>query len=80
MPQVRFVGTKRGIEARVLPELGWELELIEVSGLKTVGVRGAIRGLFRLPTRAVAGAPRGQGVLARRGDRRRRLRLGPGRA
>ncbi len=46
---VRFVGTKRGIEARVLPDLGWELELIEVSGLKTVGALGAIRGLFRLP-------------------------------
>jgi len=46
---VRFVGTKRGIEARVLPDLGWELELIEVSGLKTVGALGTIRGLFRLP-------------------------------
>jgi UDP-N-acetylglucosamine--N-acetylmuramyl-(pentapeptide) pyrophosphoryl-undecaprenol N-acetylglucosamine transferase len=46
---VRFVGTRRGIEARVLPELGWELSLIEVSGLKTVGARGALRGLLRLP-------------------------------
>ena len=46
---VTFVGTARGIEARVLPELGWPLELIEVSGLKTVGVLGAIKGLFRLP-------------------------------
>ncbi len=46
---IRFVGTKRGIEARVLPDLGWELELIEVSGLKTVGLLGALRGLFRLP-------------------------------
>jgi len=46
---VRFVGTRRGIEARVLPDLGWELSLIEVSGLKTVGKLGAIRGLFRLP-------------------------------
>ena len=46
---ITFVGTKRGIEARVLPDLGWNLELIEVSGLKTVGVLGAIRGLFRLP-------------------------------
>ena len=46
---VRFVGTKRGIEARVLPELGWELDLIEVSGLKTVGAMGTLRGLFRLP-------------------------------
>ncbi len=47
--EITFVGTKRGIEARVLPGLGWSLELIEVSGLKTVGVIGAIRGLFRLP-------------------------------
>jgi UDP-N-acetylglucosamine--N-acetylmuramyl-(pentapeptide) pyrophosphoryl-undecaprenol N-acetylglucosamine transferase len=46
---VRFVGTRRGIEARVLPELGWELSLIEVSGLKTVGALGALRGLLRLP-------------------------------
>jgi UDP-N-acetylglucosamine--N-acetylmuramyl-(pentapeptide) pyrophosphoryl-undecaprenol N-acetylglucosamine transferase len=46
---VRFVGTQRGIEARVLPELGWELSLIEVSGLKTVGALGALRGLARLP-------------------------------
>lgn len=47
--QITFVGTRRGIEARVLPELGWPLELIEVSGLKTVGAAGAVRGLFRLP-------------------------------
>ncbi len=46
---IRFVGTARGIEARVLPELGEDLALIEVSGLKTVGVLGAIKGLFRLP-------------------------------
>jgi UDP-N-acetylglucosamine--N-acetylmuramyl-(pentapeptide) pyrophosphoryl-undecaprenol N-acetylglucosamine transferase len=46
---VRFVGTRRGIEARVLPELGWELSLIEISGLKTVGAIGALRGLLRLP-------------------------------
>ncbi|HEX2689829.1 MAG TPA: undecaprenyldiphospho-muramoylpentapeptide beta-N-acetylglucosaminyltransferase, partial [Kofleriaceae bacterium] len=46
---IRFVGTRRGIEARVLPELGWELDLIEVSGLKTVGALGALRGMARLP-------------------------------
>jgi len=46
---VRFVGTRRGIEARVLPDLGWDLALIEVSGLKTVGLWGAIKGMFRLP-------------------------------
>lgn len=47
--QVLFVGTARGIEARVLPKLGWPLSLIEVSGLKTVGRLGALKGLFRLP-------------------------------
>jgi UDP-N-acetylglucosamine--N-acetylmuramyl-(pentapeptide) pyrophosphoryl-undecaprenol N-acetylglucosamine transferase len=47
--EVRFVGTRRGLEARMLPELGWDLDLIEVSGLKTVGALGALRGLVRLP-------------------------------
>ncbi len=46
---IKFVGTRRGIEARVLPDLGWDLEFIEVSGLKTVGAVGAARGLLRLP-------------------------------
>ena len=46
---VRFVGTSRGIEARVLPDLGWDLTLIEVSGLKTVGLFGMLKGLLRLP-------------------------------
>ena len=46
---VQFVGTARGIEARVLPELGWDLALIQVSGLKTVGLLGAVKGLFKLP-------------------------------
>jgi UDP-N-acetylglucosamine--N-acetylmuramyl-(pentapeptide) pyrophosphoryl-undecaprenol N-acetylglucosamine transferase len=47
--EVRFVGTRRGIEARLLPQLGWDLDLIEVSGLKTVGAIGALRGMLRLP-------------------------------
>ena len=47
--EITFVGTQRGIEARVLPDLGWPLELVQVSGLKTVGALGAVRGLFRLP-------------------------------
>src|SRR5215470_13030088 len=44
--EVLFVGTERGIEARVLPKLGWPHRYIEASGLKTVG---ALRGLLRLP-------------------------------
>src|SRR5690606_18846495 len=46
---ITFVGTARGIEARVVPELGYPLELIEVSGIKTVGVGGAVRGLLSVP-------------------------------
>jgi UDP-N-acetylglucosamine--N-acetylmuramyl-(pentapeptide) pyrophosphoryl-undecaprenol N-acetylglucosamine transferase len=47
--EVRFVGTERGIEARVVPEQGYALELIEVSGIKGRGIRGLIAGLLRLP-------------------------------
>jgi len=47
--EVLFVGTERGIESRILPELGWRLEKIKVSGLKTVGLLGAVRGAFRIP-------------------------------
>jgi UDP-N-acetylglucosamine--N-acetylmuramyl-(pentapeptide) pyrophosphoryl-undecaprenol N-acetylglucosamine transferase len=47
--EVRFVGTDRGIEARVLPEDGWKLDRIEVSGIKGRGIKGLIAGLLRLP-------------------------------
>jgi UDP-N-acetylglucosamine--N-acetylmuramyl-(pentapeptide) pyrophosphoryl-undecaprenol N-acetylglucosamine transferase len=47
--EVLFVGTARGIEARVLEPAGWQLALIEASGLKTVGVLGALKGLFKIP-------------------------------
>ncbi len=47
--QVRFVGTDRGIEARVLPDEGWSLDRIEVSGIKGRGLKGLITGLLRLP-------------------------------
>jgi UDP-N-acetylglucosamine--N-acetylmuramyl-(pentapeptide) pyrophosphoryl-undecaprenol N-acetylglucosamine transferase len=47
--QVLFVGTSRGLEARVVPAAGYELELLEVSGLKRMGIAGTLRGLGRLP-------------------------------
>ena len=46
---VTFVGTARGLEAKLVPELGWPLELVDMSGLKTVGAAAAIRGAARLP-------------------------------
>jgi UDP-N-acetylglucosamine--N-acetylmuramyl-(pentapeptide) pyrophosphoryl-undecaprenol N-acetylglucosamine transferase len=47
--QVTFVGTERGIEARVCPKEGWPLELIEVGGIKGGGFFGALRGVARVP-------------------------------
>jgi len=46
---VRFVGTERGIEARAVPEHGYALDLIEVSGIKGRGIKGLLVGLMRLP-------------------------------
>ncbi len=47
--EVLFVGTQRGIEARVIPDLGYPIEFIEVAGLKGTGPVGLLRGLFRIP-------------------------------
>jgi UDP-N-acetylglucosamine--N-acetylmuramyl-(pentapeptide) pyrophosphoryl-undecaprenol N-acetylglucosamine transferase len=51
--EVLFVGTARGIEAKVCPREGWRLELIDVGGLKGAGALGVVKGLFRVP-RAIA--------------------------
>ena len=44
-----FVGTARGLEARVVPQAGFPLELIEVKGLKGKGVLGVLWNLLLLP-------------------------------
>jgi UDP-N-acetylglucosamine--N-acetylmuramyl-(pentapeptide) pyrophosphoryl-undecaprenol N-acetylglucosamine transferase len=46
---VRFVGTSHGLEARLLPKEGYDLDLIDVSGLKRIGLAGLVRGVVRLP-------------------------------
>lgn len=47
--EVRFVGTVRGLETRLVPEAGFELSLIESAGLKNVGMGARLRGLLLLP-------------------------------
>jgi UDP-N-acetylglucosamine--N-acetylmuramyl-(pentapeptide) pyrophosphoryl-undecaprenol N-acetylglucosamine transferase len=42
--EVVFAGTPRGLEARVVPERGYALELFDVSPIKGGGARRAIRG------------------------------------
>lgn len=51
--EVTFVGTARGIEARVVPQAGYPLELIDVAGLKGQGLLQTVRALGRLPPAAL---------------------------
>src|SRR5262245_18890643 len=47
--RVRFVGTSRGLESRLVPQTGFELTLIESAGLKNVSLGARVRGLAMLP-------------------------------
>jgi UDP-N-acetylglucosamine--N-acetylmuramyl-(pentapeptide) pyrophosphoryl-undecaprenol N-acetylglucosamine transferase len=47
--QVVFVGTERGLEARVVPREGYPLETIRAQGLKGKGLVGLLKGLWALP-------------------------------
>src|SRR5713226_1969639 len=51
---VRFVGTARGLESRLVPKAGFELSIIESAGLKNVSLFAKLRGLFVLPTSFIA--------------------------
>lgn len=46
---ILFVGTVRGIEAKVLQHEGFELEIIAARPVMGLGVRGAVRALLSLP-------------------------------
>src|SRR5215213_3571802 len=46
---VRFVGTARGLETKLVPDNGFELSTIDSAGLKNVGFVGKIKGLLILP-------------------------------
>lgn len=47
--RVAFIGTTRGMEAKILPTVGYTLETISVSRLKGGGLLSKLKGLFRLP-------------------------------
>ncbi|MGF1508513.1 MAG: undecaprenyldiphospho-muramoylpentapeptide beta-N-acetylglucosaminyltransferase [Myxococcota bacterium] len=47
--EVLFIGTDRGLEARVLPALGYRLECIDVTGIKGTGLTSKLRGMLRVP-------------------------------
>lgn len=43
-----FVGTRDGLEARLVPEAGFAIEFIEIGGLKRVGLARTLRTLWQL--------------------------------
>lgn len=47
--QVIFIGTKRGIEHRLLGALGYTLKEIDIEGLKGRGVKALIKSLYAIP-------------------------------
>ncbi|CAH2032250.1 undecaprenyldiphospho-muramoylpentapeptide beta-N-acetylglucosaminyltransferase [Trichlorobacter ammonificans] len=46
--QVLFVGSERGIEARVIPSLGYPLELVSAAGIKGKGFTAKVTGALQL--------------------------------
>ena len=44
-----FVGTERGLESQLVPDEGFPLELIQIGGLKRVGLRQTAATLMQLP-------------------------------
>jgi UDP-N-acetylglucosamine--N-acetylmuramyl-(pentapeptide) pyrophosphoryl-undecaprenol N-acetylglucosamine transferase len=46
--EVLFVGTQKGLEARLLPKLGWRLKTIEMSGWAGLGLRARALSLRNL--------------------------------
>ena len=46
---VSFIGTRRGMEAKLVPPEGFPIEWIEIGGLKRVGLRKTLSTLAELP-------------------------------
>lgn len=47
--EIKFVGTARGLETKLVPQAGFELLVIESAGLKSVGALARARGVAILP-------------------------------
>ena len=62
--RVSFVGTEFGMEAKLVPAAGFDLQKIQIGGLNRVGVRQAIVTLGRLPVATVSSDRCVRGVAA----------------
>jgi UDP-N-acetylglucosamine--N-acetylmuramyl-(pentapeptide) pyrophosphoryl-undecaprenol N-acetylglucosamine transferase len=49
-----YIGTREGMEARLVPEAGFEMEFIRIGALNRVGARRQIRTSLQLPTSILA--------------------------
>lgn len=47
--QVVFIGTKKGIEGKLLGQLGYELRTIDIEGLKGRGLKALAKGVYQVP-------------------------------
>jgi UDP-N-acetylglucosamine--N-acetylmuramyl-(pentapeptide) pyrophosphoryl-undecaprenol N-acetylglucosamine transferase len=54
--EVAFIGTRRGIETRLVPNAGFALYLVEVGALKSVSMMTRVKTLFDLPRAAIRAA------------------------
>ena len=46
--EILFVGTKHGLEYRILPELGWDLETVNISGFSGKGLMAKLAVITKL--------------------------------
>ena len=46
--KVLFIGTRNGIESRVLPEEGWPVKFISAAGIKGRGPMAFFRGIMKM--------------------------------
>jgi UDP-N-acetylglucosamine--N-acetylmuramyl-(pentapeptide) pyrophosphoryl-undecaprenol N-acetylglucosamine transferase len=44
-----FIGTREGMESRLVPEAGFEIDFVRIGGLKRVGVRKQLQTALQLP-------------------------------
>lgn len=56
-----FVGTEKGMETKLVPERGYELQLIEVRPIRGGGLTGALRGIGR----AAGSIPEARSIVSR---------------
>lgn len=47
--RVIFIGTKKGIEDRLLKTVGYELKTVDIEGIKGRGINALIKAMFKIP-------------------------------